>query len=79
MRVELPQGNFAGASGEDSIVWLAFFSQVSSIVTAMTLSGTTVNRPVKFLWIGRNYFDTTLGFMIWYNGTIWVNASGVGV
>lgn len=56
--------------------WVTFFGQVFRIISALTLSGTTANRPTKFLWAGRPYFDTTLGYSIWYNGTIWVTATG---
>ena len=42
-------------------------------------SGTTANRPTLQLQIGQTYFDTTLGIPIWYNGTVWKNASGTKV
>jgi hypothetical protein len=38
--------------------------------------GTTALRPAVGLTIGQQYFDTTLGIPVWYNGTKWVNASG---
>ena len=41
------------------------------------LGGDTASRPVAPVAIvGRMYFDTTLGYPIWYNGTNWVNATG---
>lgn len=40
------------------------------------LSGNTVSRPISDLSVGLQYFDTTLGYPIWYNGEHWVNASG---
>jgi hypothetical protein len=42
-------------------------------------SGTTANRPTLELQIGQPYYDTTLGIPIWYNGTVWKNASGTTV
>lgn len=63
----------------DSIIgqgWAAFFSNVYSLLSGITQSGTTANRPVNGLWIGRTYFDASLGIPIWYNGAAWVNASG---
>lgn len=56
--------------------WAQFFNAVYNILFAITQSGTTANRPLKFLWIGRPYFDRSLGIPIWYSGTVWVNASG---
>lgn len=56
--------------------WAQFFSSAYNILFAVSQSGTTVNRPIKFLWVGRPYFDTTLGRPIWYNGTIWVFSDG---
>lgn len=42
-------------------------------------SGTTSERPTNGLEIGSYYFDTTLGYMIWYNGSGWVDAAGSSV
>lgn len=39
-------------------------------------SGTTSQRPTSGLFIGGYYFDTTLGWPVWWNGTTWVNATG---
>lgn len=41
--------------------------------------GTTANRPTLNLQIGQFYFDTTLNYPIWWNGTVWKNASGTTV
>lgn len=56
--------------------WRTLFSNLTLTVGAMTASGTTANRPTDFLWIGRMYFDTTLGQPVWYDGTGWVDATG---
>lgn len=69
-----PQG-----SNPDTVLgigWSNFFNTVSTLLSALTQSGTTAQRPVKARWIGMTYFDTTLGIPIWYKGTVWVNASG---
>lgn len=42
-------------------------------------SGITANRPTFRVLVGQFYFDTTLGYPIWYNGTDWVNAGGTVV
>ena len=51
------------------------FSQ--NIVTPA--SGVTADRPTERLDIGQFYYDTTLGIPIWWNGTVWKNASGTSV
>jgi hypothetical protein len=58
-----------------------YFNQLDGFLGASSTvqSGTTTNRPTQFLQVGQFYFDTTLGYPIWYNGTAWVNASGTAV
>ncbi len=41
----------------------------------ITANGTTANRPTQGI-TGQQYFDTDLGYPIWFNGTSWVNATG---
>lgn len=38
-------------------------------------SGPTAGRPVV-TGIGISFFDTTLGYMIWWNGAAWVDDTG---
>lgn len=40
------------------------------------LSGATASRPSSENWTGRQYFDTTLGKPVWWNGTKWVLSDG---
>ena len=60
-----------------------YYSQIDSFTQAIAvpLSGVTADRPIENvqapLAIGQLYFDTTLGYPIWWNGTDWVNASGM--
>jgi hypothetical protein len=44
----------------------------------LVLAGNTAGRPAAGpgLVVGRQYFDTTLGIPIWWNGALWVNALG---
>jgi hypothetical protein len=48
------------------------------VVRTDTSSGATGARPVAST-TGQPYFDITLGLPIWWNGTIWVNATGGAV
>lgn len=51
-----------------------------SMYYAVTKSGVTADRPsVPSGYYGVSYFDTTLGKMIWYNGSNWVDATGTQV
>ena len=45
----------------------------------IVLRGDSSSRPSSNLFIGLQYFDTTLGKTIWYNGTHWVDATGTQV
>lgn len=42
-------------------------------------TGTTANRPTSGRELGMQYWDTTLGRPIWWNGAAWVDAAGVVV
>jgi len=59
--------------------WQIYFSDVYRAITATQSSGTTAKRPNKGLFIGRQFFDTSLGIPIYYNGTDWVNSVGATV
>ena len=58
-----------------------YFNTIDNAVAGLITpaSGTTANRPTLQLQIGQMFFDTTLGIPIWYNGTVWKNASGTTV
>ena len=53
------------------------------ILLSNGLSGTTANRPVNgtvyAMKIGFQYFDTSIGKPIWWNGTLWIDSAGVTV
>jgi hypothetical protein len=59
--------------------WSSWFTWVTSGVNSLVSSGPSAERPVKQLWIGRQYFDTDLGIPVWYDGTDWVDATGIAV
>jgi hypothetical protein len=58
-----------------------YFNNLDNFLTVISTpqNGTTANRPTQNLQVGQFYFDTTLGYPIWYNGTVWKNASGTTV
>lgn len=55
-----------------------YFNQVDNFSQNVTIpaSGTTANRPTESLQVGQYYFDTSLGYPIYWNGSDWVNALG---
>jgi hypothetical protein len=55
-----------------------YFNNLDSFLVAISTpqNGTTANRPTLNLQIGQFYFDTTLGYPVWWDGTYWVNALG---
>jgi len=73
-----PPPNQQAIQGEHSITvhWQHFFSDVFDAILAQQGSGETANRPTRKLYVGRPYFDTTLGLPIWYDGSGWVKADG---
>ena len=74
-----PQTPVIAADGNNDQAWTTFFSNAFTILTSVSQSGTTADRPVKLLWVGRTYFDTTINRPIWYSGTNWIKADGVVV
>ena len=65
--------------------WRNWFNSVFTICNALTMSGTTAQRPTVGLWKGRMYFDTSLGANggkpIWVasyaaGAAVWVDATG---
>lgn len=56
--------------------WLQWVDLIDRTVRAVREAGPTANRPTARLWVGRQYFDTDLGYPVWYDGSQWVDASG---
>ena len=60
MEVTVPHDNDSNIGFPEK----AFRSTIGAILSALTQSGTTAARPTKFLWLGRPYWDTTLGYNV---------------
>ena len=45
--------------------------------TPKPISGTTQQRPSDTIYIGFQYFDTTLNKPIWWTGTNWIDSGGI--
>jgi hypothetical protein len=65
----------------ESFQWASWFQQLFNVVTTIDQAGTTANRPVVNLFVGQQYFDTTLGKPIFLKShaggvSVWVLADG---
>lgn len=72
--------------GRLTSLWESFFSSINYWLAPIGASGITANRPADSsrtqLYIGQNYFDSTLGKPIWVksrNPTVWCDATGASV
>jgi len=67
----------------NSPAWAGWFSSALNVLVATSSSGPTSGRPTSGLYIGRFYFDTTLGIAIWCktpgSSPVWVNGAGTPV
>jgi len=62
--------------------WRSFFVALYNVCNGLTMSGPTAERPTVFLWVGRSFWDTTLGkpvFLKSITPTVWVDATGGAV
>ena len=55
-----------------------YFNNLDNFLVAISTpqNGITADRPTLNLQVGQFYFDTTLGYPVWYDGTDWVDATG---
>jgi len=70
----------AGTGIEINLVSISGVNSLMISNTGFSGAGGTANRPSNPT-IGLPYFDTDLGFPIWWNGSVlgWVNATGASV
>lgn len=74
------QREFQDENRKPTDQWIEFNSDVYRALVALQLSGTTAQRPLKGLYVGRPFFDTTLNRPIWYSvNNNWIRADGVVV
>jgi hypothetical protein len=76
--LEAPKSVMVGEDGIPLPLWYQWFALVGNVLIAVTSSGATAQRPTKFLWVGRNFWNTDITQMEWYDGTTWVTWGGGG-
>jgi hypothetical protein len=54
----------------------ALSNNFAAIDAEFGLSGPSTNRPNTNLYVGRRYFDTSVGKPVFWNGATWVDAQG---
>ena len=62
--------------------WSTWITVLWAVTDSIDGAGTTANRPIANLFVGRQYFDTTLGKPIWLKSirpNVWVDATGAAV
>lgn len=66
--------------GQLTVPWAQWVHRTHAAAFATQQSGPTAERPTKVLWIGRTYFDTTLGIPVWVSqvkpAVEWVDSTG---
>lgn len=78
----LPAPPLLDKGGKFTPAWAGWFTQAHQILQDRSNSGTTAQRPTTILYVGKFYFDTTLGLPVWVrstNPTVWVNGAGAAV
>jgi hypothetical protein len=55
-----------------------YFNNLDKFLTVISTpqNGATADRPTQNLQVGQFYFDTTLNYPVWWDGTDWVDATG---
>lgn len=71
------------ANGNLTIPWAQWIQRTHNNAKTLQQSGVTADRPTSVLWIGRVFFDTSLGKPVWIKqvkpAVIWVDATGAAV
>lgn len=75
-----PKWAVSDATGMPSAEFVFWLTQANNTASANRQSGITADRPKTNLWVGRRYFDTTLGYPVYVKTeAVWVNSAGVVV
>lgn len=71
-----PSAGLQYSTGNESAFRAAVEQAMQQLAAKPKGFGTTAQRPKKPT-TGDTWFDTTLGYPIWWSGTQWVDATGV--
>ena len=62
--------------------WAIWITNLWTLADSLGSHGTTAQRPLVGLFVGRCFFDTTLGKPVWLESvrpSVWVDATGTPV
>ncbi|PHP27992.1 hypothetical protein [Limimaricola cinnabarinus] len=62
-----------------NISYVEFYTSMRATDSEVAYNGTTAQRPTERRYPGLQYFDTTIGKPIWWNGSAWVDHAGAAV
>lgn len=82
MSFDIPDPQLVDGAGKATAPWQSWLSRVHSIVITGQQSGPTADRPTSQVWIGRQFFDTTLNkpvFVAAVKPIVWRDAAGTVV
>jgi hypothetical protein len=77
-----PDADIVDNEGVITPRWNSWFTWIDSTVSNARASGITAQRPIKSVYVGQFYFDTTLNYPVYIssvNPIIWRNGAGVVV
>jgi hypothetical protein len=69
------QSKIQGVAEKVESIWQQWFDRIQVVLGFVTGSGTTANRPTQGLYVGANYFDTTLNVMVFWDGSQWITVN----
>lgn len=75
-------GPLTSREGFSSGAFSNWLNQIFLILFDVQNSGPTASRPTRNMYVGKQYFDVTLGIPIWVQSlgpTVWVDATGAPV
>lgn len=82
MITPVPTTMAINGGGPTSAAWIAWLNELYGVVRPLGGNGPTTQRPTSGLYVGLQYFDTTLGkpvFLKTVSPAAWVDATGASV
>jgi hypothetical protein len=76
---DLPKSAPFDPTGNWTPEWAQWLTRSHRAILSVQQSGPTTDRPDQLLWVGRTYYDTTLGIPVWLhaiNPIVWHDATG---
>lgn len=72
---QVPTNQRISTTEEVDPVWSRWFTRLVILFNTLQATGTTAQRPNPAPFVGFRFFDTTLGYPVWWNGSSWIMAA----